>query len=95
MTVRPLSQIRHVLQKTEQRAIGGSYSHIRALCSKAGEGMVINIQDEEDFEERVINSDKPVVVDFHARLDLSNGTNVRQTFIVWQCSTQYLILAQI
>jgi len=40
----------------------------RTFCSKVkGEGMVINIQDEQDFEDRVINSEKPVVADFHAQ----------------------------
>ena len=28
---------------------------------------IVNIQDEEDFQKRVMESKKPVVVDFHAR----------------------------
>ena len=43
-----------------------SYSQIRALCSQSGEGLVINIQSPTDFEERVMNSSVPVVVDFYA-----------------------------
>lgn len=38
------------------------------LMSSAAEPKleIVNIQDEEDFEKRVVNSEKPVVVDFHA-----------------------------
>nr|AET44429.1 thioredoxin 2 precursor [Ruditapes philippinarum] len=44
-----------------------SYSQLKTFCTKpAGDGMVINIQGEDDFKERVINSPLPVVVDFHA-----------------------------
>lgn len=43
-----------------------SYSQLRGLCSKAGDGMVINIQDEKDFEKNVLKNPLPVVVDFHA-----------------------------
>ena len=28
---------------------------------------IFNIQDKEDFKERVLNSDKPVLIDFHAK----------------------------
>lgn len=49
---------------------GQSYSQLKRLCTKAGDGMVINIQGEEDFTERVINNPLPVVVDFHARLSI-------------------------
>ncbi|KAH3871202.1 thioredoxin, mitochondrial-like [Dreissena polymorpha] len=41
------------------------YTPCRSMAEK-GDGMVINIQDEADFENRVLKSVKPVVVDFHA-----------------------------
>ncbi|WAQ95547.1 THIOM-like protein, partial [Mya arenaria] len=61
---RPLSSL--LRQSTHQpHTLPNASSHTRTLCTK-GEGMIINIQDEKDFEDRVINSDKPVVADFHA-----------------------------
>jgi len=67
LPTRSLSAMRQVFQQSDQRLQGQSYSQIRTLCNKSGDGMIINIQDEKDFEDRVINSAKPVVVDFHAR----------------------------
>lgn len=71
LSVRSLSLMRQVIQQCEQKSVshGTSYSQVRALCTKPGEGMIINIQDEQDFEDRVINNEKPVVVDFHARYE--------------------------
>lgn len=45
-----------------------SYSQVRKFCTKgkAGEGVIVNIQDAKDFEETVLNNPLPVVVDFHA-----------------------------
>lgn len=39
---------------------------VRHMCAKANTDFIINIQDEEDFEKKVMQSSKPVVVDFHA-----------------------------
>ena len=38
----------------------------RMLCTKASTDFIVNIQDEEDFEQKVMKSSVPVVVDFHA-----------------------------
>ena len=40
---------------------------VRTLCSKAKSDFIINIQDEKDFQQKVIESSVPVVVDFHAK----------------------------
>ncbi|KAF2358210.1 Thioredoxin [Trinorchestia longiramus] len=37
-----------------------------ALSSTAARKAMFNVQDEEDFKKRVIDSDTPVIVDFHA-----------------------------
>ncbi|KAL4240841.1 thioredoxin 2 [Mactra antiquata] len=42
------------------------HTSIRSLSNKTGDGMIINIQNVDDFEERVVNSSVPVIVDFHA-----------------------------
>lgn len=39
----------------------------RALGTSAGRPSAFNVQDGGDFQERVVNSAKPVVVDFHAQ----------------------------
>lgn len=39
----------------------------RAFGSSAIRGSAFNVQDGGDFQERVVNSPKPVVVDFHAQ----------------------------
>lgn len=75
--VQRITMMRHLLQQNEAKLQGSSYRQIRSLCSKPGDGMIINIQDEEDFEKRVVNSDKPVVVDFHARCELVLNDNPR------------------
>ncbi|XP_072207565.1 thioredoxin, mitochondrial [Excalfactoria chinensis] len=41
--------------------------HGRAFGSSAIRGSAFNVQDGGDFQERVVNSTKPVVVDFHAQ----------------------------
>ena len=38
----------------------------RMLCTKASTDFIVNIQDEEDFKQKVMKSSVPVVVDFHA-----------------------------
>merc|ERR1711963_129203 len=38
----------------------------RCMSTNAESLDIINIQDEDDFQSRVVNSEKPVVVDFHA-----------------------------
>ena len=38
---------------------------IRCMSNNA-QPEIVNIQDEDDFQKRVIGADKPVVVDFHA-----------------------------
>ena len=44
---------------------------LRPLCrnfkSSAACADIFNIQDKDDFETRVVKSDKPVLVDFHAK----------------------------
>ncbi|KGL76114.1 hypothetical protein N309_04022, partial [Tinamus guttatus] len=39
----------------------------RALATPAGCGSTFNVQDGSDFQERVVNNPKPIVVDFHAQ----------------------------
>ncbi|XP_067165406.1 thioredoxin, mitochondrial isoform X1 [Apteryx mantelli] len=39
----------------------------RALATLAGCGSTFNVQDGSDFQDRVVNNPKPVVVDFHAQ----------------------------
>uniref|UniRef100_UPI00358DD9E2 thioredoxin, mitochondrial n=1 Tax=Myxine glutinosa TaxID=7769 RepID=UPI00358DD9E2 len=39
----------------------------RPISTTATRRVIFNIQDGNDFEERVVNSKKPVVVDFHAK----------------------------
>jgi hypothetical protein len=39
---------------------------MRSLSTTAGCRDIFNVQDQEDFEKRVLGSDKPVIVDFHA-----------------------------
>ncbi|XP_040841361.1 thioredoxin, mitochondrial isoform X2 [Ochotona curzoniae] len=50
---------------------GGSYtvtpSHTRALHTSRVCATTFNIQDGSDFQDRVVNSETPVVVDFHAQ----------------------------
>ena len=40
---------------------------IRGMSMKESQLEVINIQDRDDFDKTVLNAQKPVVVDFHAR----------------------------
>ncbi|KAM8820725.1 thioredoxin, mitochondrial [Eudromia elegans] len=49
------------------RAPHGAAAPSRALAAPAGCGSTFNVQDGGDFQERVVNSAKPVVVDFHAQ----------------------------
>ena len=42
-------------------------SRARLLSSQATTEFIINIQDDEDFEQKVMKSEVPVVVDFHAQ----------------------------
>lgn len=42
-------------------------SHGRAFGTSAGRRNTFNVQDGSDFQDRVVNSPKPVVVDFHAQ----------------------------
>lgn len=42
-------------------------SHGRAFGTSAGRRSTFNVQDGSDFQNRVVNSPKPVVVDFHAQ----------------------------
>ncbi|XP_045214088.1 thioredoxin, mitochondrial-like isoform X2 [Mercenaria mercenaria] len=64
---RSIVTLPHIQKKNTQNVTSDqSYSQLRSLCTKPGEGMVIHIQDENDFQERVLNSPLPVVVDFHA-----------------------------
>ncbi|XP_065695199.1 thioredoxin, mitochondrial [Patagioenas fasciata] len=41
--------------------------HSRAFGSSAACGNTFNVQDGSDFQDRVVNNPKPVVVDFHAQ----------------------------
>ncbi|NXT95453.1 THIOM protein, partial [Anhinga rufa] len=41
--------------------------HGRALGTSAGRRSSFNVQDGSDFQDRVVNNPKPVVVDFHAQ----------------------------
>ena len=43
------------------------HTSVRTLCAKAKSDFIINIQDEKDFQQKVIESSVPVVVDFHAK----------------------------
>ena len=40
---------------------------VRSLCSKLNTDFIVNIQDEQDFQKKVVQSSVPVVVDFHAK----------------------------
>lgn len=42
-------------------------AHSRAFGSSAACGSTFNVQDGSDFQDRVVNNPKPVVVDFHAQ----------------------------
>lgn len=42
-------------------------SHGRAFGTSAGLRSTFNVQDGSDFQDRVVNSPKPIVVDFHAQ----------------------------
>uniref|UniRef100_A0A8C3U9L8 Thioredoxin 2 n=1 Tax=Catharus ustulatus TaxID=91951 RepID=A0A8C3U9L8_CATUS len=46
---------------------GPLVSHGRAFGTSAGRRNTFNVQDGGDFQDRVVNSPKPVVVDFHAQ----------------------------
>ncbi|PKK29734.1 thioredoxin 2, transcript variant X2, partial [Columba livia] len=46
---------------------GPSAPHGRAFGSSAACGNTFNVQDGSDFQDRVVNNPKPVVVDFHAQ----------------------------
>lgn len=48
-------------------ARGPLASHGRAFGTSAGRRSTFNVQDGSDFQDRVVNSPKPVVVDFHAQ----------------------------
>ncbi|TRZ22599.1 hypothetical protein HGM15179_004444 [Zosterops borbonicus] len=48
-------------------ARGSLASHGRAFSTSAGRRNTFNVQDGSDFQDRVVNSPKPVVVDFHAQ----------------------------
>ncbi|XP_030334387.1 thioredoxin, mitochondrial isoform X2 [Strigops habroptila] len=41
--------------------------HRRAFSTSANCGSTFNVQDGSDFQDRVVNNPKPVVVDFHAQ----------------------------
>lgn len=41
--------------------------HGRAFGTSAGCSSTFNVQDGSDFQDRVVNNPKPVVVDFHAQ----------------------------
>ncbi|NXU45119.1 THIOM protein, partial [Drymodes brunneopygia] len=47
-------------------ARGPLASHGRAFATSAARRSTFNVQDGSDFQDRVVNSPKPVVVDFHA-----------------------------
>ncbi|NXD09986.1 THIOM protein, partial [Nothocercus nigrocapillus] len=49
------------------RAPHGPAAPGRALATAAGCGSTFNVQDGSDFQERVVNNPKPIVVDFHAQ----------------------------
>jgi len=42
-------------------------SFVKDVHISAAKQDIFNIQDKEDFEKRVLQSDKPVLIDFHAR----------------------------
>ena len=42
-------------------------SGVRCMSSGMDVTEIVNIQDEEDFQKRVLGAEKPVVVDFHAK----------------------------
>lgn len=41
--------------------------HGKAFSTSAGYKTTFNVQDGSDFQDRVVNNPKPVVVDFHAQ----------------------------
>lgn len=61
LTSTQFSQITQRYQSTSLR-----YCQLRNLSATTGDHFVINIQDHKDFQEKVIDSKIPVVVDFHA-----------------------------
>lgn len=61
---RPVSAVHHIQRGHDLQV--QSMAPCRSFCCKSGDGMIFNIQNKEDFEKRVLDSDLPVVVDFHA-----------------------------
>ncbi|KAK3869177.1 hypothetical protein Pcinc_025497 [Petrolisthes cinctipes] len=57
---------RTITQAAAVRSRGGSII-TRGLVTTRGRTAAFHVQDNDDFQDRVLNSDTPVVVDFHAQ----------------------------
>ncbi|KAG7154489.1 thioredoxin, mitochondrial-like [Homarus americanus] len=66
---RSLTRLSSYIDKTTWRRTETSYSngHTRGLRTTSVMPALFNVQDEEDFTDRVLKSSTPVVVDFHAQ----------------------------
>ena len=53
-----------LLHRSSRGFQGVQHRNFKVSASKQD---IFNIQDKEDFKERVLNSDKPVLIDFHAK----------------------------
>lgn len=67
------NSIRHLTSASSNQYIGINLTNMRLCTTVLTRGMstnskfeVINIQDEDDFNEKVLCSSEPIVVDFHA-----------------------------
>ncbi|XP_054714588.1 LOW QUALITY PROTEIN: thioredoxin, mitochondrial-like [Uloborus diversus] len=54
------------LNQTARNVFSSTGCHVRMITSSAHKRKIFKIQDETDFEERVVKSDVPVVIDFQA-----------------------------
>lgn len=89
------------LQSTKNRSFFLSASHSITLVSNRRASF--NVQDKEDFTERVINSQTPVLIDFHAQWVLQGGMIVdhigKRKYVKWagifdtaQCTSRGILL---
>ncbi|XP_043208458.1 thioredoxin, mitochondrial-like [Amphibalanus amphitrite] len=64
LNLRHFARATTLFSNTSSRAVGELHRNLHATGVKQD---IFNIQDKEDFKQRVLNSDKPVLIDFHAK----------------------------
>ncbi|KAF0296131.1 Thioredoxin, mitochondrial [Amphibalanus amphitrite] len=64
LNLRHFARATTLFSNASSRAVGGLHRNLHATGVKQD---IFNIQDKEDFKQRVLNSDKPVLIDFHAK----------------------------